>query len=294
MKKLKPIFHVCFQNYRKWSADYRIWMVAILIFVVCFDHSNSMNHAAKAFGTIGALWLFPFSSSQFYIKLVFTLPLILILCNTPNADGNQILVLARTGMTKWLLGQVLYVITSSGIYYIYIFICAIITALPFAEISSEWGTLLQTMAYNSNAVIEMNINYIYVDARILRSFTPLSACWFTFLLSWLDGIMLGMIIFFCNMVSRIKYLGSSIAGVLVVLSSFAEQEGRFGMNGIIHYSPVSWTSLSNIDVGGVTKFPSFYYCVTVYVTISVILLILILAARKKCTINTEASYGIHY
>lgn len=292
MKIIKPIFCICFQNFRKWSTDYRIWMIAILIFAVCFDHANSMSKAANAFGTSGSMWLFPFASTQFYVKLVFTLPIVLIFCNTPNAEGNQILVLARTGMTKWLIGQALYVIFASAIYYIYIFICTIITALPFSEISSEWGTILQTMAYNSNDVLEMNINYIFVDARILRSFTPFSACWYTFLLSWLDGIMLGLIIFFCNMVSRIKYLGSSIAGIIVVLSCFTEQEGQFGLNHLIYYSPVSWTSLSNIDVGGVTSFPTFYYCVTVYTVMSLILLIMILAARKKCAINAEVFYGI--
>lgn len=49
----------------------------------------------------------------------------------------------------------------------------------------------------------------------------------------------------------------------------------------IRFSPVSWTTLDRVDVGGMTEYPSFYYCIAVYIALIVILSAFIIVHIRK-------------
>ena len=109
---------------------------------------------------------------------------------------------------------------------------------------------------------------------------------FTFLLSWLNGTVLGLIICACNVAFHRKYIGCGIAGFLIVLSGFFEQEGM-GWYRYIRFSPVSWTTLDRVDVGGMTEYPSFYYCIAVYIALIVILSAFIIVHIRNSSLEKE-------
>lgn len=287
MKCVKSVLNICIQNVRKWTSDYRVWVIAALLFFVCFDNAASLSELAEVYGVKSTLWYFPFAYMSFHTKLIVTLPLILLMCNAPFSDANNLFVIARAGRTKWICGQLLYIALASGIYYLFIFVCSFVTALPYAELSAEWGSLLTTIAYNGqSASYIIKSHFVVVSGRVLRCFTPLFACWFTFLLSWLNGIMLGLIICAGNVIFRKKSIGCGFAGFLIVLSGFFEQEGM-GWYRYIWFSPVSWTTLDRVDVGGTTEYPSFYYCITVYLTAILILAAVIIVYIRKRSLEKE-------
>ena len=262
-------------------------MLSQAIGFVCFDNSASLGELARFYGVRSTLWYFPFAYMSFHIKIIVTFPLVLLMCSAPFADANNLFIITRAGRTKWICGQLIYITLASAIYYLFIFACSVVTAMPYAEFSNEWGGLLPTIAYNNQ--ITSNIvrnNFIVVSGRVLRCFTPLSACWFTFLLSWLNGTMLGLIICACNVALHRKYIGCGIAGFLIVLSGFFEQEGM-GWYRYIRFSPVSWTTLDRVDVGGMTEYPSFYYCIAVYIALIVILSAFIIVHIRKSSLEKE-------
>lgn len=287
MKCVRSVLCICIQNIRKWTYDYRVWIIAALLFFVCFDNSASLGELTRFYGVRSTLWYFPFAYMSFHIKIIVTFPLVLLMCSAPFADANNLFIITRAGRTKWICGQLIYITLASAIYYLFIFACSVVTAMPYAEFSNEWGGLLPTIAYNNQ--ITSNIvrnNFIVVSGRVLRCFTPLSACWFTFLLSWLNGTVLGFIICACNVALHRKYIGCGIAGFLIVLSGFFEQEGM-GWYRYIRFSPVSWTTLDKVDVGGMTEYPSFYYCIAVYIALIVILSAFIIVHIRKSSLEKE-------
>jgi hypothetical protein len=112
---------------------------------------------------------------------------------------------------------------------------------------------------------------------VITYFSPLQAVWFTFLLSWLCASMLGLIIYVLNIVTRTKYIGTVLSACLVTYSCFVD---AFGNKKMLKYSPVSWVTLDKVDVGGKTANPSFFYCVTFYIMVSVIMITIVFVYNK--------------
>ena len=195
MKLLKSIEKICMQNLRKWKTDYRIRAISVSVLVILWIYIDDMNRIAEGIGSTMPVWIYPFLYSQFHTKLIFTLPVVLFFCNAPFIDSNQIFVFMRSGRIRWLVGQMLYVAAASGIYYIFLLAASLLSsAAAGGEISLGWGKTLTTAA-NSNAALYFGSPFISVSSIITTHFSSLSAVWFTFLLSWLCGVMIGLIIF---------------------------------------------------------------------------------------------------
>ena len=51
MRSVRCVLNISLQNIRKWSEDYRIWTIAVLVIILCFDSVRIMNTIAAALGT---------------------------------------------------------------------------------------------------------------------------------------------------------------------------------------------------------------------------------------------------
>lgn len=125
MNSVRTVFSICAQNFRKWAADYRMWVIAVLLIVMTFLFADDVHKNAAALGSDTSVWIFPFLYLSRYMKLVFTLPVVLMFCNAPFTDKNQTFVMMRTSRVKWLCGQILYVFLASAVYYLFIFFFAL-------------------------------------------------------------------------------------------------------------------------------------------------------------------------
>lgn len=269
MKTIRLIIQICFMNFKKWSTDCRIWLTAVILFLLIVENTNNLGDWAGELGVGQTLWSFPFLYQQYHMKLIFTLPLLLLFCNAPFTDKNSLFVMVRTGRVRWLCGQFLYIVLASAVYYIFLFLCTLILALPNAELTLDWDPLILTLA-NKGPVNDAH-PFINVSSRITTYFTPVSAVWFTFLLSWLCGIMLGMCVMCFNFITGRKAVGTAIASIFIILSCFISNGMTFFDITILYpFSPVTWNTLDNIDIGGLTTDYSFTHCVTVYIVVSVI------------------------
>lgn len=295
MKLLKPVLAICVQNLRKWKTDYHVWIIGLICYVMILVYFDDMERIAEGLGTAMPVWVFPFLYSQFHMKLIYTLLLVLFFCNAPFIDSNQTFMYIRSGHIKWLLGQMLYVITSSGIYYLFLLIVSFLSAV-FAggEINFEWGKTLVAVA-TSDAAGRLGSPFIDASPTVLTFFSPLSATWFTLLLSWLCGSMIGLIIFLCNMLTKTRFLGIIVSSILVVLSAVLENDftylikDMFLKDIVLPFSPISWTTLNHVDVGGLTQNPSFGYCISVYLAVIALLITGILIFGKKQSIDVKGN-----
>lgn len=274
MKLLRESYAICLQNVRKWQTDYRIWMIAILMTIIVNIYVDDMKKISSFLGTDVPFWIFPFIYSQFHTKVIYTLGVVIMFCNAPFIDQNQVFIYTRSGRVKWLCGQILYIFFASALYYIFLFCVTVVCTILVGKPSMEWGTTLH-MISASDAALEAGCPFVAIPSLILNCFTPLQAVWFTFLTSWCSAVVLGLIIFFCNYVSGTQILGVLIASVMVILSVAVR-----GTH-LVKFSPVSWNTVDNIDVGGMTVYPSFTYCMCVYTGLIVLLTAGILAVGRK-------------
>lgn len=278
MKSVKIIFLVCLQNIRKWHKDYRILTIAVLILIMINIYLDDFHDLCENLHSEMPIWIFPFIYQQYYMKVIFTVPIILLFCNAPFIDNNQIYVLLRTGKCKFIAGQIFYIFVSSAIYYIFIIISVfILIVFKSPEYSMKWGKVLKTIAETDISSIG-NYPFIEVSDMVIRCFTPVQAVLFTFLTSWSNAVMIGIIIFSCNYLLKNKYVGSIITSFDIVFSFFVEIGGY---PKLINYSPTSWITLDKIDIGYMTEYPTFRYCMSFYwITIAVLLFFNFAFGRK--------------
>lgn len=284
MKSSKGIFHIAAMNFRKWQTDYRIWCIAVLLAVVTAIYVDDMRKSAEIIGADIPIWIFPFLYSQFHTKLIFMLGVVLMFCNAPFIDSNQMFVYMRSGRLKWLCGQVVYIIAASAAYFIFLLLISLLFTVFTGEVSLEWGKTLVSLSADDRLHTIANAPFVDISTKVITFFTPIQAVWFTFLLSWLGGLVLGLLIFLCNILSNTGLTGILVSSLLVVVCSLIENEG---WEKLIWFSPISWTTLDNVDVGGLSTNPSFTYCICVYVGIIAVLIaaILFFGRRKSFDIK---------
>lgn len=284
MNLFKTVFSICFQNIRKWGKDYRIWSVAVLVVVMINIYINDLQEICSKLSAPMPVWIFPFMYRQYYMKVIFAIPLILTFCNAPFIDSNQIYVYLRSGREKWLTGQILYIIVTAALYYLFIIIVTFILLLIHgAEFSLQWGKVLKTIAEVGFSEIG-NYPFTSVSSMVIRCFTPIQAMWFTFLVSWSNAVSIGLLIFMFNYLLNNKVIGSLIASFDIVMSFFVDISGY---SWLIKYSPTSWITLDKIDVGGMTEYPSFSYCMLVYWSVILITTAAIFIFGRKREIDAK-------
>ena len=283
MKFINQSVKICLQNFRKWQTDYRIWTVAALIFTLVWEQTHNLASLSQLMNIKSTLWYYPFLYSQYHMKLIFILPVLLIFCNAPFIDNNALFIIVRSKRKTWIGGQLLYIISASLVYNAFIFLCTLITSLPYSELSLEWGKILYTIADSS---IAANAGYPFIDTSrfVLTWFSPLQAVWFTFLLSWLMCTMIGMLIYVLNSISNSKYIGVAVSSFLILFSCYIEV---WGTRKMLWFSPVSWCTLDKLDVGNRTSNPTFGYCFFIYVLLISVISLILLLLNKHLTFDAS-------
>ena len=286
MGSIKTVGAVCLQNMRKWATDYRMWTIAALLIVMIQLYVDDMRRIASAANAELSVWIFPFLYVQFHTKVIFTLPVVLMFCNAPFTDKNQMFVYTRISRAKWLAGQVLYIFAASAVYYLFILLITFVSTIFTAEPSLEWGKILYTTAYTGIGE-EAGAYFVNISKNILEFFTPVQATVFTFLTSWLSASLLGLVVFFGNLLSGTRFLGIIISSMLVVWTVLVDVGGWIDY---LRFSPISWNTLNNIDVGEMTNNPPFGYCICAYSVLIVLLTAgIIIFGRKK---NLDVKEGL--
>lgn len=269
---------VCAQNYRKWATNYRIWVLFILIAIFVNSYTKEIIHFAETVQYKVSPWLFPFLSGQKYMRYIIFLGILLLFCDAPFLDEEQPYMIIRSGRRAWTMGQIFYIITASAIYFLFIIIISIVLNLGNIEWNTDWGKVLGTLGtVNVGSLVSYKI---IVSGKIVTFFTPLQAMWFTFLLSWLAGIFLGLIIYAFNILFKNRFMGILLAAFFVFFDAAVRSRGD-----LLWVSPVSWTILSNINIGERVASPNIYYVLTMYAGLILFLCAIIFIKSKKQPID---------
>ena len=128
---------VCFQNLRKWSSNYRVWVIAILLIILTHNFTKEIVDFAREINIDVSPWIFPFLFTQKFIKLLFFFPLILLFSDAPFIDDNQPYIIARSGRTSWSIGQIGYIFIASAVYFIFLMFLTVIINLPNIQFTTE-------------------------------------------------------------------------------------------------------------------------------------------------------------
>lgn len=274
---------ICWQNVRKWGGNRRIWMLIILSILSVHLYTRGLWDICSYVGEPMSPWIFPFLFIFRYMKIEFMIPLVFIFCDAPFVDSNQMYVMLRTDRTTWGIGQVLYIFAGSFFYMFVLMMSTIVLNIGHIKWDNTWGNVLGLAGTSTvQTVLGHATDTVKVLGIVIKYFTPVQAMFFSALLMWLSFVLTGLIIYVLNIITGTKFIGVCVASFFIIFTAVAD-----GKSIITRVSPMSWNSLNNIDIGGMTEYPGIVYVLTLYIVMIVVLSIIAVAAGRKTSINSS-------
>lgn len=228
------MFRIAMMNFRKWGSTYRVYVVLAAVLVFTYIRTDPVRAYAKDMGLSVTPYFFAFQMADDITRLLFYFGLILLLCDAPFTDSQQMFVLSRTGRRKWFLGQILYIFLASAVFFLVVAAAGVILFIPYVAPSMKWGTVFRICA-DSNA-----LTGVFIPKEVLTYYTPLQACLLVFVVNTGIGTLLGLLIFYGNLF-RSRIFGPAMAMGWVLVSNIS----AWTFNTLIRrLSPVSWAGLT--------------------------------------------------
>lgn len=281
MDKLRKISHIALHNFKKWITNPRMYIVFLLMLGYITMMLNCVNDFCHSSGYRITPWVFPFLMAQPYSLLMLLLGIILLFCDAPFIDSEQPYILLRSGRNVWTAGQMLYIAVTSALYFLVAMLLSVIILLDNLSIENGWGRVINT--FSQNGASRYGVVFAF-DYSITSALSPLQAMALEFLLCWLTGVLLGVIMFVFNLAIS-RSAGVIVAAVISVFPLFVRKSDY----GLYYFSPASWTSLSVINLSGSTSFPSLQYVLIGYILLITIFVALAFILMRHKNIDVLKS-----
>ena len=150
MKKLKQAFSIAGYNFRLWRGNPRILITFALSFILCFlltdkavtfavDHNTSMQ-MVEAF-----IWSFGDSNSI----LLSSVLLVLLFADMPFLSSGTPLYLVRTDRKTWITGQVIYTISATAIYLLFVLASTMVLSMKQSFAANMWSPTAAILGYTN-------------------------------------------------------------------------------------------------------------------------------------------------
>lgn len=260
---------ICVQNLRKWLGNSRIYIAFVIVFLFTLIYTKGLWLVADNFGEKLSIYIFPFLTTYRYMKIIYLFPLLLLFCDAPFVDANQQFVMIRSSRLSWGIGQMLYIICGSFFYALFMLLSSIVVNIGHIQMGASWGkSLILAGTTNICSILGIQYDTVQISSIIVKYYTPAQAMLWSFLFLWMICIILGLIIYDFNILFQSNIVGLFVAGFLILFTAVVD-----GIQQWIWYSPVSWSSLNNIDVAKTTSLPGIYFVLFVYIGAILALLI---------------------
>lgn len=219
-------------NFKKWGRSPRIWALALLLLLFANDPAAALSQAAAASGKALSPWLLPFLLTDRYLQFCTALCLVGLFCDAPFSDALTPCVLLRIGRKRWMLGQFLYIVLASLLFFLFLWAAMLLRCLPVLRWTASWGSCLTMLAHDNPF-----FGSPFCAELILGKSAPAAALE-TLLLAWLTGCFVGSLLVLLNQHLR-RETGALVAGAVCVLD-FVLYSYMDLLPELFWLSPVSW------------------------------------------------------
>lgn len=274
MDKIKCSISISLYQFKKWAINPRIYVIFISIFLYLHSMLSPIVTFCFNSGYNITPYVFPYMMCQPITVMLMMLGIVLLFCDAPFIGSEQPYIIIRSGRTQWVFGNIVYIALASIVFFLLTTLFTIIILSPAIEFSLGWGKVIGTFAQTSLAS-EHGITFPFSQV-IFMNYTPLQAMLISFSNSCLISFILGMIIFILNL--KLTRSAGVIGAAILILWQMTVTKT---WTGFIRYSPVSWVSLSNIDVSSSSLYPSYQYIYCVLLSAAFIFICLSVLLMQK-------------
>lgn len=269
-------FKVCRESIRKWSGDARILAIIFLVCLFAWVRIADLRGMCIANGLSISCWYFAFQMVGIH-ALFYYFGLLLLFCDAPFVDSQQMDVILRTGKKNWFIGKILYIIVASCLYFWLIYVVGVLEFVPYVGFSTEWEDMINILSMD-------DLYSSIINRSIVMAYTPIEACLTQYVVCVLLAIFLGLLIFYFNLFKS-RVIGIGIALTIVLMGVLVNMVNLVVGRIILYFIPMVWT---NIEVFKRTAAGvPFAYAVTMLSSGIAVLIILIMKKSKSYSIECQ-------
>lgn len=213
-----------FRCIKRWKQSPRMIMLfamlgcIILVYALPFaENARAQKESLQVSEVFVALTNWRFS------MLIFSCSIILLFCDLPIVDKFTANAIIKGSRKKWFTGQALYVVATSMICAMGVFLLSIAVALPDLDFSNLWSKPAKLIATSGRIAIDPARMKLTMDSYVVKTFTPYAALLHSFLLLTLLNCFYGMAALVARMYVR---TGSFI--ILIVTNAVSWCASMFG------------------------------------------------------------------
>lgn len=272
---------VCLESIRKWKNDPRIWSAALLVCLFEWTKIEPIKELCMELEISVSNWYFPFLFTDEINTMFFFFGILILFCDAPFVDRQQMLVVIRSGKKNWFRGKIMYVFVASILYFSWMYLVSLLEFFPYVGFSTEWEMILTELSENGYTYGIQGIHPL--PSAVVEALSPMQAWLMAYLVCVLLSVFLGLLIFALNLNQKHNIgVGAALAVILVnglKNSLIVDAEKK-----LAYLSPIGWADIEMflLEENGVP----FWYAIT-FLCVAIILLI-VLIMRKSKSYNMEA------
>ena len=271
VKRTKEICKIIMCNLANWTRNYKIYFVVLTLIIFVLDNYTAVFDFAYQARFRVSPYLFPFCFTHPFMRIVIFSCVIFLFSNAPFISGFQLLLLSRTGKKKWYLAQMVYLIICCFLLTAFLVALPVIRNISMIAFLKDWGKVIETLARQFDIVHP--ISYQTVSRYSAQEVMVYTVC-----ISILLMMLIGMILYLCNILFKNRSVGILICVALVLLDWFVYITGNITLLGI---SPISWRQISNMAYARERGLPSATFSVTCLIILNIILFLLAYFVAKR-------------
>ncbi len=279
-------------DFSRWKSDRRIWVIFIITGMMLADalwgiRAYGVDYEKNCTGYLLPIIFNGGSISIGSLKIMLYIGLLLLLCDAPFIYQITPYMITRGRRGCWWKGECLYILLTSVLYALFIMLFSMVLVFPIITFGTEWGDVLHDFSFGVEAtrLYEYHVN---ISKNVIGFLYPLPAQIYTFATVCVSFFVLGLLQYLVSLLSKSMVLGTLASGIIIfidpVFSSFTK-DVRFRWSKCL--SPVSWTSINNLEVVEHGNVLTISYVLLMFSLLIVVLLAGIWWASKKVMIEVR-------
>lgn len=250
---------------RRHLLSWRMLAVAIVTLLAMDTFMLPIRIYSQSMGIRMSQWGFALIFNNKYVRICFMLIYVFASAILPENRKKECYIISRMGLSKWVSGQCLYLITLGWVYTLFMYLCMNILLWNVIEFIPQWGSGWGTLI-NSSIQSKFNI-YIQVSSLVISNYNPAYANILIVLIMGLLLGMMGMLLFWLNFYFKIA--SPVIASAIIFWSLAAVRNSA-----LQKYSPVSWLRLDGHYRITAVNQPTVPYIIGMLVLLTLLFVIL--------------------
>lgn len=206
-------------NIIKWFSTPRIGIILLLCIMLMSNYYVPLYEFADKYKLMYSPLVFSLLFTSIYNRMLISIIAVYLFSDAPFQDRYFPYICIRSNKYNWCMGQILYIVATSLIYSLILFILSTLTLLKGNVVFSlDWGKAIYTLAYTPYAAESA----FSVNERVLMNYSAVAAFGNTIAMQTLFFCIIGITLFILNCLLSRK-IGAFVAAALILGDSIISE-----------------------------------------------------------------------